>query len=488
MTRLKDSTFEGASLTGTNGASSVTGTVTLNSSSVVKNTYSSFHDTAASYLRYDITASGEVFLSAYIYVTAFSNNVRTFYITNGLRLDLRSTGRLRLQTSAGVQIGSDSDILSTNTLYRIGLHYKKGTGSDGIARAYVTATGSPDAAFGTAFAETTALAATVDISRVDVGNTAGATVNTFYVDNIRIDNAAMPTDDVAGGSDTPLAVNVTVNNTISMQRGIAAIKTLAITSTLTFAKGIVSLKEISLAVNSTVSALKNIGKPIIQTVTSTLIRNTVIPKNVLVSVTTILFLQRTIAKTIARTVTSTVSAVGGQLYLKAINIVVNTSSVIQKNILKPIEIIESVLVSLQPKSISKVITTVVASTLTALHGNLVLKEISYIVSTTIVKTVGIDKIIDYIQGSNVSVQKSLALLIEHMLNTTAILSVQKRIHITRIVLVDSILTFSKLVSNELMNTYIVRNVRSITLALKNSALNILGKNIRTINFQDTDES
>src|SRR5688500_17407554 len=141
MARIKDATFEGASLTGTNGASSVTGTVTLNSSSVVTGTYSAFHDTAASFLRFDFTAAAEVFVSAYIYVTSFSNNIRSFYLQNGLRLDLRSTGRLRLSDASGNQIGSDSGILSTNTLYRIGLHYLKGTGANGIARAYVTATG-----------------------------------------------------------------------------------------------------------------------------------------------------------------------------------------------------------------------------------------------------------------------------------------------------------------------------------------------------------
>ena len=96
MTRFFDATFEGASLTGASGATSVTGTVTLDSTSKVLGTYSSLHNTAASFLRFDFTASTTIYVSALLYVTTFSANIRTIYITNVARLDIRSTGVLRL--------------------------------------------------------------------------------------------------------------------------------------------------------------------------------------------------------------------------------------------------------------------------------------------------------------------------------------------------------------------------------------------------------
>jgi len=206
MTRFFDATFEGASLTGASGATSVTGTVTLDSTSKVLGTYSSLHNTAASFLRFDFTTSTTIYVSALLYVTTFSANIRTIYITNVARLDIRSTGVLRLSDGSGTQIGSDSSALSTNTLYHIGLRYTAGSGSDGIIEAFVTA---GVGGFGSPFASTSSAVYTSGQSRVDCGNTSGASANTFYLDNIRIDNTAMPSEYV----DTAFTASAALANT-----------------------------------------------------------------------------------------------------------------------------------------------------------------------------------------------------------------------------------------------------------------------------------
>lgn len=637
MTRLKDATFEGASLTGTNGATSTSGTVTLDATSLMKGTYSAKYDTAVGFSRFDVTASDDIYVSGYIYLTTVANSIRSIYITNGARLDIRSNRALRLQDSAGTQIGSDSAVLSLNTLYRFGLHWRKATiaGNDGQTEAYVTATGSPDAAFGAAFASSTTLTQTGQLTRIDVGNTSGATANTWFADNIRIDNVAMPTDDtstntpknitlsvtstltfgpkavakpialavtsiasilkaisfikalvitvlpsvikakpvlvslvvnsaatiqktilkpitiavtstinrltayskiitkaitstVTATKDIPRTITKAVSNTITIQKtilkpitqivtgtiifikGFVSLKTItlaitstisftkgflydkiityAVTSTIDFAKGFVTLKTITLVVASTKTVLKNVGKPVIRTVTSTLSRITNIPHNVLVSVTGIINIKKDFAFTKTKSITSTVSAIVGKGYFKTITLMVNISSLTLKNILKPITVVESIVVSLQPKQIGKTITTVINTVTTSIHGLANFKNITYNVSTTIVRRLNVGKLVSYIEGTVVNVQRSFTLLIAVFINAPVVLSVQKNIQMMKSIVVNTLTFFSKILANISSNTPFSKNVRSLTLGFKNSALDVFGKNIRTIDLQDTNES
>src|SRR5437868_3189739 len=135
MTRLKDATYEAGSLTGSDGATSTSGTVTLDTTSKVKGVNSAFINTVPSFQRFDVTA-----------------------------------------------------------------------------------TGSPDAAFGSPFASSSTLTQTGQLSRVDIGNTSGALTNSFYHDNMRIDNGTMPINDVVGGVDTPKTITVSVTNTIVLTK------------------------------------------------------------------------------------------------------------------------------------------------------------------------------------------------------------------------------------------------------------------------------
>lgn len=867
MTRLKDSTFEDGSLTGTLGGSSTVGSPTLDATGLMKGAYCVSFSAATQYVRYDFTASDDIYVTGYLYFTVTpAANTRMIYINNGVRLDLRTTGRLRLADAAGTAIGSDSAVLSTNTLYRFGVHWKKSTGAnDGQAEAYVTAAGSPEAAFGAAFASSTTLTQAAQLARVDAGNTTSP-VAAFSLDNIRIDNAAMPaadgtpdltTDLVAywkldetsgsradsagsntladnntvtsgtgkqgnaalftlanseylsisdntalsmgnrnvsfnvwvkmnskpagnasilakwnysggtreynigydgtadrfqfsvtsdgtngtlgqavannfgspstgvwynihasynaatdtlsiavndgtpntasysagildstsqfnlgamnnggdlwwdgyidevgiwkriltsteitflynGGSgrthpfaattDTPKTITISVTSTltfgpkavgkpitkaitstVSIARTIAFIKALiitlaataikakpllvalavnsaatiqktvgkpisvavtntiakitaygkiisnsvtstvnitkafpmlitkaitstistnknilktisrsvlaspiftkglvtlktisyavtstidftkgivniknityAVTSTVTFAKGMVNLKTITLAVTTTVPrALKNVGKPITQTVTSTLTRLTNIPKNVLVSVTPILFLNRSIAVTKVKAITSTASAIVGKGYFRTVDATVNTSLFIQKNILKPILLAQTVIVSLGPKQIAKTIARQVTATVSSIYGALKLKTITYNATVSVNKNVSIGKTFTVVANTIVTMQRLLTLLIERIVIASTLPSVQRNIQFTKTILVDTFATFSKLLANAFTNTYLRKNVRELTLSMRNTIVTVLGKNSRTLDLKDTDES
>lgn len=492
MTRLYDATFESGSLTGADGFTSITGTPTLDTSSKIKGANSTaVPATLAYYGRFSGHSETEVYISFYINIAAYpASNDRIVYVTNNtsglLRIVLTSAGRLQLQDGGGTNIGSTSAILSLNTVYRIGIRYKQGGGSDGIAELYL-ATGDGS------FATVTAVSnhnATLTNNRIDIGNTnTGGGVASFYIDNVHIDTVSMPSADT-GSTDTPKAVNITVGTTITIPRALSILKSLSITSALTFAKGIVNLKTITLAVTSTVPrALKNVGKTITRTVTSTLTRITNIPHNVLVSVTTILFKQKDVGKIITRSITNTLTAIIGKGYFRNATVVVTASSVIQKNILKPIALItESVVVSLLPRNIGKTIIRTVTSTITGLVGRLFYKTISIVVTSIVSLSKGFYITASVVQGSIATVQRSLTLLIECTINVPVVLSVNKSISMTVGVIVDTVATFSKLLQTAVTNIYFRKNVRSLMLQAKNTALSVLGKNSRSLNLQDTDES
>ncbi len=107
---------------------------------------------------------------------------------------LRTNGALRLRNGS-TTMGADSAALVAGTLYRVGLHQKKGTGSNAVLEAYV-ATG--DAAFGASFASTTTGAWTTQADRLQFGATTSTALNATF-DNIRLDSGSMPPAGAAPG-------------------------------------------------------------------------------------------------------------------------------------------------------------------------------------------------------------------------------------------------------------------------------------------------
>jgi hypothetical protein len=93
---------------------------------------------------------------------------------------------LRLR-NASTSIGVDSPALTVGQLYRIGVHQQRGTGTDAVLEAYLA---TADAAFGPAFARTTAGTWVTASDRLRIGSTTG-TVN-VVVDDLRLDAFAMP--------------------------------------------------------------------------------------------------------------------------------------------------------------------------------------------------------------------------------------------------------------------------------------------------------
>jgi hypothetical protein len=191
-TRLKDITFESGSLTDpSTGADAVLDSVSLNNSTPLKGAYSATINTTSGYLREDFSATDDVYVSVYVKFTSFPANARLVQISNGSTtvgtIFVTTSGTLQLKNGT-TTIGTSAQILTAGTLYRIGLHQKKGTGSDALLEAYL-ATG--DAAFTTPFASNATQSFSTQATRLSVGATNSNAVNAT-VDDIRIDTGAMP--------------------------------------------------------------------------------------------------------------------------------------------------------------------------------------------------------------------------------------------------------------------------------------------------------
>jgi RHS repeat-associated protein len=193
-TRIKSITFEAGSLTdATSGADSTVGSVLLEQSSPLKESYAArVNNTAATYVNEDVTATDEIDVSVYVRLTALpSANAEVLTIRNGSttvgNLQLTTAGALRLRNGT-TTIGADSAPLSLNTLYRVGLRQRKSTASNGILQAYLA---SGDAAFGSTFAQSTTQTFTTQVTQVQVGATTATAVN-LTLDDLQLDTAALP--------------------------------------------------------------------------------------------------------------------------------------------------------------------------------------------------------------------------------------------------------------------------------------------------------
>ncbi len=206
-TRLKDITFEDGSLThAVTGADSVSGGVTLNSTTPLKGAYSAdIPNVSSAYLQENFTAADDLYLSFYLKVNALpTTDVRIAQVVNGGAtvgvIVLRTTGTLQLRNNT-TPIGSESAALTVGTLYRVGLRQQKGTGSNAILEAYL-ATG--EAAFGAAFASTSTGTWTSQATAFRFGATSADVLNATF-DNIRLDSGAMPPAGYAPGGGHVLA-------------------------------------------------------------------------------------------------------------------------------------------------------------------------------------------------------------------------------------------------------------------------------------------
>jgi hypothetical protein len=201
---IKDITFEGGSLTAPiTGADRISGTVTLLTSSPLKQTYSARISAGNSYLEESFGATTDLYLSLYVRLNALPTaDVRLVQITNGGttvgNMLVRASGRLRLRVDA-TTIGVESAPLVVGQLYRVGVRQKQGPG--GILQGFLA---SNDDAFGAPFAATTTGTWTTAADRLRFGATTSTAVDVI-VDDIRLDANAMPPPSSGGNPAAPAA-------------------------------------------------------------------------------------------------------------------------------------------------------------------------------------------------------------------------------------------------------------------------------------------
>jgi hypothetical protein len=193
-TRIKDITFEnGALIHATSGVDSTSGSVTLNSSTPLKGSYSANLTNATSaYLQENFTAADDVYVSFVLRVNALpSSSARIAFLSNDGttigNIQLMSDGKLQLRNGS-TALGTSAVALSVGTTYRVGIHQRRGTGGNAVLEAYLASDG---AAFGSPFATNSAGSWTTAADRLRFGATSGGALTATF-DDIRIDTGALP--------------------------------------------------------------------------------------------------------------------------------------------------------------------------------------------------------------------------------------------------------------------------------------------------------
>lgn len=192
--RIKNITFEDGSLVHpVSGVDRVVGNVLLDSSSLMKGVYSArIPNVASVYLDENFTGVDEIFVSFYVKLNALPvSGTRFMLISNAGttigNLYLQPNGALRLR-NVSTTIGSDSNPLAINTLYRVGIHQKLGSGGNAILEAYVI---EGDIPFVAPFARLTSGTWTTQADRIRIGATISQALDVL-IDDIRLDLTIMP--------------------------------------------------------------------------------------------------------------------------------------------------------------------------------------------------------------------------------------------------------------------------------------------------------
>lgn len=207
MTRLKDITFEGGTLTGTDGADSSSGTgIAVTSTNPLKGGYSADVTGINSYVQEDFTGVTTLIASFYLKVKALPGSTISFFQPRsgggaaGGSVRLRTTG-LALFNTAAAQVGS-TYVLNAGDIVRVGFRHTVGTGANGILEMFVALN---DDEFGAAYASTTTDTNTANIDRIRCG-AVGGTLPEIVFDDLRLDDAAMPGPSIASGLSRPALI------------------------------------------------------------------------------------------------------------------------------------------------------------------------------------------------------------------------------------------------------------------------------------------
>jgi hypothetical protein len=202
--RLKEITFEDGSLTHpTSGVDRVVGAVALDNQASIHGTYAaSLPSVGSAYLEETFTQVDDLSVSFYFRLNALpASDVRIALIsTAGTSVGnvlLRQNGALRLRYGS-TTIGADTPPLAIGTLYRLGLHQKRGTGGNAVLEAFLA---MGDEAFAAPFASTTTGTWTSPADRLRLGATTSSALNAVF-DTILLDSGAF------GGTPPPTSTPI----------------------------------------------------------------------------------------------------------------------------------------------------------------------------------------------------------------------------------------------------------------------------------------
>ncbi len=210
---IKTMTFENASLTDpVTGADSITGALVRETASPILGAGSvRVPNLSSGYLQETFTAAADAYVAFDLRLAARpTGTVRIVFLsdqgTTVGNIQLLSTGSLRLR-SGSTTVGSDSTPLVAGTVYRVGLHQRRGTGSNGLLEAFLAPSGT---AFGSPFASLATGTWTTSADRLRLGATAGSAVD-LTADDIALDGGAMPGPSTATATATagPSVLSVT---------------------------------------------------------------------------------------------------------------------------------------------------------------------------------------------------------------------------------------------------------------------------------------
>ncbi|HEX9441514.1 MAG TPA: alkaline phosphatase family protein, partial [Roseiflexaceae bacterium] len=208
--RLKTISFEGGSLIDpATGADGVTAPVVLETNAPIKGAYSAhIPNSGTGNLFENFSGAGDLYISFYLKLNARpASGARIALIANSGttvgNIQLTSGGILQLRNGS-TTLGSISaaQALTAGSVYRIGIHQKKGTGGNAILEAYL-ATG--DIPFGIPFASSATQSFTSAATKFSFGATNSVALDVYF-DDIALDTVAMPAP-VSGATptDTPTA-------------------------------------------------------------------------------------------------------------------------------------------------------------------------------------------------------------------------------------------------------------------------------------------
>ena len=192
-TRIKDITFDDGNITDpTTGFDAQTGSIRLETASPLKGADSATVTAGSSYGRENFSATDQIFISLYVRIGAIpAGQVRLVRITDqGTTvgaITIETSGKVTLR-SGTTNLGATTIALKPGTVYRVGIHQKKGTGSNAVLEGFLAI---GDANFTAPFASNGSQNFMTQADSLQIGASTSTGVN-LTVDDIRLDTGSMP--------------------------------------------------------------------------------------------------------------------------------------------------------------------------------------------------------------------------------------------------------------------------------------------------------